>query len=140
MGHQVSSFGTPPGLLTSNSVIAQNWRFDASAGTVHAIGSSIAKIVAVLNVTDGVWIYNPGNAGYTATTTSNRYVDLVFDTSSMSDDDELLVFCEEPPSFSEERVLLQHILNETRTQTALMLHAFEIDLDEIQVEDLKDGT
>lgn len=128
----MSRFGSVPNVLGRNAVRATTWVFDASAKTVTVPGSGDATIVYIQNVTAGIVIYNSANSGTTAVTTTNRYVELVFDTSAdMDDDDELLIMCDIPEDVDATIELLQDMLKETQVQTAIMLKAFSIELDEL---------
>ena len=128
----MSNFGSVPNVLGKNAVRATTWVFDASAKTLTVPGSGEAEIIYVTNVTDGVVIYNTANPATNAITTANRYLEFTFDTTAMSDDDELLIFCDVPEGVDDTIEILQNMLKETRLQTRLMLKAFSIELDELE--------
>jgi hypothetical protein len=124
----MSNFGSIPNLLSGNTAICTEWTFDASAQTLW---SDLGQIVFAINVTDGLVIYNPTNPGTTATTIESGYLKLVYDTTSMNDNDDLLVFCELDKVGDDTIEILQNILEETQVQTAIMLEAFSINIDEL---------
>jgi len=80
-------------LLGANNRIASSYLFDASAQTVTILDSDFNTPLMVVNVTDGKVIYNPSVAGQTGSMFSN-ILTLVYDTTDMSDTDELLIFYE----------------------------------------------
>ena len=118
----MSHFGSVPGLLTARSLIAEEWIFDAPGKSIRPVGPG--KVVFVVNVTDGVVIFNPANPATTAVVLEDNYVELVFDTTSMSNDDELLVFCEVPASEDDTVEILRDILKEQQLHTKIFLAAF----------------
>lgn len=92
----MSNFGSVPNVLGKNAIRISTWHFDASAGTVLIPGTGECSIIYIQNITRGVVMYNSANPATTATVIQNRYVKLVFPTSSFADDDELLIMCDEP--------------------------------------------
>ena len=81
--------------------LAYNYKFDASAQTVTISGYyTLRKLVLITNVTDGAIIYNFADAGAGATVSYNDLTDettisLVYNTTSMSDSDELQILIED---------------------------------------------
>ena len=81
--------------------LAYNYRFDASAQTVTISGYyTLRKLVLITNVTDGAIIYNFADAGAGGTVSYNDITDettisLVYNTTSMSDGDELQILIED---------------------------------------------
>ena len=71
-----------------------SYSFDAAAGTVtlHWVNSfSITNLLAIINLTHNTVIYKPNNAAFGGTATDN-VVTLTYDTSSMADTNELMIF------------------------------------------------
>jgi hypothetical protein len=92
MGVDVSRFGSVLNTLVGGSSICSDYEFDASAQTVK-VTDDIVTFLMVVNITDGVVIYNPGEPA-TVGTIENKTLFLTYDTTSMDDADDLLVFCE----------------------------------------------
>ena len=113
----MSNFGSIPNVLGKNAVRAKEWRFDAAGGTLQVVSSEEGAILYAVNITDGITIYSPTNPATTASRVADKYVELVFDTSSMSDNDELLIMCDAPEHKEE---FGQLILNELRLHTAIV--------------------
>jgi len=88
----MSNFGSMPNLLVGRSTICEDFIFDASAKTV-SVAENIKRFLMVVNVTDGIVIYNP-TAQSTKGVAQGGFLTLDYDTTSMDDLDELLVFCE----------------------------------------------
>lgn len=80
-------------LNTSSSKIAKSVIFDASAQTLNIVDNDFKEILYATNVTDGIVIFDPANPSKTGTRIMNR-VDLVFDTSSMANSNDILVIYE----------------------------------------------
>ncbi len=111
---------TSLGLVTANTRIAASYTFDASAQTVKILADDFVRVLIVVNVTDGQVIYNPS----VPTQTGSIFGDLLtftYDTTSMSDDDELLILYE--ATNSGDQVFLDRILDtneEMLTQLKIM--------------------
>ena len=81
--------------------LAYNYKFDASALTVTISGYyTLRKLVLICNVTDGAIIYNFADSAAGATVSYNDITDettisLVYNTTSMSDSDELQILIED---------------------------------------------
>lgn len=83
---------------------SDTYSFDASAKTITFNSSStddvsLANLLLITNVTDNEIIYNFGCAGFGATVNLN-VVTLEYDTTSMSDSDELqiVIYTEQTPN------------------------------------------
>jgi len=88
----MSNFGSVTNLLVGSSVICEDFIFNASAQTIW-VREHIKRFLMVVNVTDGIVIYNPTTQS-TKGTAQGDFLTLDYDTTNMDDLDELLVFCE----------------------------------------------
>ncbi len=80
-------------LSTSASKVADSVKFDASTKTIQVNDKNFGEIIFAVNVTDGIVIFDPATASKTGTR-KDRTVNLVFDTTTMSDSDDILVIYE----------------------------------------------
>lgn len=74
-----------------------NYLFNASAQTVRFLDYNyidLNRILLITNVTDNVIIYNFADAAKGGTVSDN-VLTLTYDTTTMNDDDELLIFYQE---------------------------------------------
>ena len=78
-----------------------NYEFDASAKTIKVGGNyTVRKLILITNTTDGVIIYNfaepsAGATVYYDTVTDKTTITLEYDTTSMSDGDELQILADD---------------------------------------------
>lgn len=73
------------------------YTFDASAKTIEFVGYDVIdldRVLLITNVTDNIIIYNFADSDVGGTVDSN-ILTLTYDTTSMSDSDELLIFYQE---------------------------------------------
>ncbi len=73
------------------------YAFDASAKTIEFVGYDVIdldRVLLITNVTDNIIIYNFADSDVGGTVDSN-ILTLTYDTTSMSDSDELLIFYQE---------------------------------------------
>ena len=86
-----------------NAVLCPDYEFDASAKRVIC-NKKISRFLLILNATDGVIIFNPANPATVGTVKSNS-VELTYDTTSMSDRDDLYIFVERDIENEDQRLL-----------------------------------
>ena len=73
------------------------YSFDASAKTVEFIGYDnidLNRVLLITNVTDGIILFNFADSAKVGSVTNN-VLTLDYDTTSMSDSDDLLIFYQE---------------------------------------------
>ena len=132
----VADINSPfPLAITSRTILAQKWKFNPAQRSIHVQAPLV--IVGVLNTTRGVWIYNPADPAATNTRIDDGHVDLVYDTTGMSSEDDLQVFCEEIPE--PVPTTLEQILHQLQLQTAILSTAMEVDRDLLEIEENEYG-
>lgn len=99
----MSNFGNIPTMMVRDAVLCNDYTFDASKKKVFC-HQPITRFLLVINGTDGIIIFNPANPSTTGTKTGDT-LSLTFDTTSMSDDDDLYIFIEEDIENREGRLL-----------------------------------
>jgi len=107
---------------TAQSKVATNVTFIPSEKTISVSDVDFRELLFAINVTDGITIFDPATAGKTgrrrgATTT------LTFDTSAMSDSDDILVIYEPKEEPKSQELLLGEIivsLNQIKNQLSLI--------------------
>lgn len=92
-------------LLTANAKISTDYVFDASAQTIAIFDNNFLKPLLVTNLADGQVIYNPSVPAQRGSM-SNDLLTLNYDTTEMSDDDELCILYEADQQNIEERMLM----------------------------------
>ena len=109
----MSNIGSLPP-TTSRTILCRDYTFDASAKTI-TVCENVDGFLLVVNAIDGIVIYNHANPGTTGTS-SGQTLFLTYDTTSMSDTDDLLVFCE----LRDQAEPLLPVLEAIRDQITLM--------------------
>jgi len=123
-------------------VRVDKYLFDASAKTVmfSDYGTiDLDRILLITNVTDGLIIYNFADSAAGGTVSGN-VLTLEYDTTSMSDDDKLLIFYQEddyeivedgkkklPVVDSNIEQILSNVLNELKIMNQYLLIGFQMD-------------
>jgi len=75
------------------------YTFDASAKQLDfsaATGFELQRLLGAINAKTGQLIYAPGLVGLGSTSFTSNVLTLVFNTTSMSDDDPLMIFYDQP--------------------------------------------
>lgn len=104
--------------LSVRTIVSTDYVFDASQGVLTVNDNNFVRLMLVVNLTDGVVIYNPISSTLGGTTLGHD-TNLTYDTTSMSDTDELMVLYE-AMSVPYEETVLDQILSELQTQTKLL--------------------
>ena len=128
---------TSLGLWTPNTKVSSSYTFDASEQTVRILAADFVRALLVVNVTDGQVIYNPSVPAQRGTTVGNLLT-LNYNTTSMSDEDELMIFYEAAAeTMSADQVFFAkmegHLESIDRQLKLLNLHAaeaFQTNIDE----------
>jgi len=123
-------------------VKVNKYGFDASAQTVRFLDYrtiDLNRVLLITNVTDNLIIYNFADSTAGGTVSGN-VLTLEYDTTSMSDDDKLLIFYQEddyeivedgkkklPVVDSNIEQILSNVLNELRIMNQYLLIGFQID-------------
>jgi hypothetical protein len=106
-----------PAIITPNAKLVTRYTFDASLGTVE-IKHPYSTFLLVVNVTQDTTLYNP-LASIGGVDGGNGVLSVDLDTTSMDDSDILLIVVDAPIERNE-RILLNNILEELKTQTLLL--------------------
>lgn len=106
------------------SKLSSSYIFDASAKRVTINDSDLDTVIFIENLTDNIIIYNPLFAATGGTQTDN-ILDLTYDTTQMSDGDQLLImYLPQASEALDENYsvveLLNLILEEQQKQTKLL--------------------
>lgn len=105
-------------LSSSQLKVSRNYTFDAANKTIKVNDNDLHKILSVINLTDGIVIYNPTEPSLGGTEVANS-LNFEYDTTSMSNTDNLLILYEYTPVDKYE-ILLDEILIELRKQTKFL--------------------
>lgn len=117
-------------LVTSRAKVSTNTVFDASAKTLTINDIDFQEALFAVNVTDGIIIFDPAAPSTTATR-DGTVLRLNFDTSSMSDGDDILVLYE-PDSASEQTALETQIgITEVVDELKGLRQDFEVNEDNV---------
>jgi hypothetical protein len=103
---------------SANTVVSTDYIFDASQQVLTVNDNDFIRLMLVVNLTDGIVIYNPISPTLGGTTIGGDTV-LTYDTTSMSDTDGLLVLYE-AMSVPREEDIFEQILAELKNQTRLL--------------------
>lgn len=117
-----------PSMMTGRTILCHEYNFDASAKTVE-VPDDVIGFVMVVNATDGVVIFNPANIA-TGGKWVGRTLFLTYDSTSMSDTDDLLVFCERKDPAEPLQPILQRIEQQLLLLNARFEDAYATDIDE----------
>ena len=118
---EVSVSGSSPFLVTSSSSqvkLSRNYVFDASSQSLTINDGDYYKTLSVINLTDGIVIYNPSSPGLGGTSVE-KSLNFDYDTTSMDDGDDLMVLYEYTDVDTKEN-LLEEILIELKKQTKFL--------------------
>jgi hypothetical protein len=123
-------------------VKVNKYLFDASAKTVMFLDYGtidLNRVLLITNVTDNIIIYNFADSTAGGTVSGN-VLTLEYDTTSMSDDDKLLIFYQEddyeivedgkkklPVVDSNIEQILSNVLNELKIMNQYLLIGFQMD-------------
>ncbi len=80
-------------ISTGTSTVSSSLKFDASAQTIEILDSNFRELIYATNVTDGIVIFDPAIPSKTGTK-KDRITSLVFDTTAMNDNDQILAIIE----------------------------------------------
>jgi hypothetical protein len=111
-------FSNNQNLSTGSAKIAHEWDFSASDGTISLHKKDLNKFLYIVNITDNIVIYDPVDTSRGGTRTDHS-MNLGYDTSAMSDSDDLLIIYE-PFIMDEMPDLAQEILTELQTTNKLL--------------------
>jgi len=137
MGYNVSYFGSQTPVMSENASLCEAFTFNAAAQSISCNEQGFRRYLFIINVTDGVVIYNPSNAGTTGLRVSRTTMRLTYDTTAMSDTDDLLVFIDRVENDVDARAskdALEEMLLQTKLLNERIEQAFEtgINLDDIE--------
>lgn len=142
-GAQVSSFGGGAGGGANALLVGVDkgaYAFDASAQTVTLTGLrtlAIEEVLQIVNITDGITIYN-SNSAATIGTISGNVITLTYDTTSMADADSLQVYVYNEAAVDQDldviktivqnpiELLQQRVVNAANQASDIVLTAFDV--------------
>lgn len=108
---------------TANSKIAKDYIFQPSTGVVTIKDDDFLRLLFGINVTDGMVIFNPLDKNKDGAQTGNS-INLEFNTTSMSSNDDLMLIYEAQES-DEIRALLEEISDSLKITNKLLLQQLE---------------
>lgn len=112
----MSNFGNIPFPGIENAALCSDYVF-YSASKVVICNKDISRFLLIVNGTDGLTIFNPFNPATTGVVIGNE-ITLTFDTTSMSDTDDLYIYVERDNEDEFHRMI--HALEDSADHTESM--------------------